>query len=172
MKRIRVLTVASVLAALSPLCAQDSTNAGAADKKPQVSVAQVAIAGSSGPVIVTNLKIKFTFVGIGFYNPSEYSETDMIPLDTGITVDLARIQEVTFIPREVKHDNRTERAVEVEIQLDTGATTKQRMKPPSSADVYLVGKTEFGGFKYCLNERGKSQTVKVTFQRQTSPVAQ
>lgn len=138
-----------------------------ARKYGQQSIAQVAV-GSNAPVAVSDLKMKFEYHGYGGYKPSDYSATEAIPLETGINVDFAKTDVVTFVPKPVEHRAKDhkwiETVVDVELKLVTGATIKQQLKPPESARVYLVGKTEFGDFKYLLNER-RSSTVTVTFQK-------
>jgi len=161
MRQPQVLAIGVALV-LASACAQANEKNGDLPTRKSELIAHVAV-GTNAPVCVANPQIDFKYGGSGIYNGSDYRATKLLPLTSGITVDLTKVRKIRFSPKKEKVRNRTEMGVEAELEMTTGTVLKEAVNRPVFGKAILIGETEFGGFRYQLNSED-SKPVEMKFE--------
>lgn len=102
------------------------------------------------PVLISDLKLDFSFRGMGVYYPRDYPTLTSIPLINGMMVDFDKIAEVTFMEKQEETNEKNDTFLKVDLLAIDGTRVKSVLKEPSRASVNLIGKSALGSFKQDL----------------------
>ena len=102
------------------------------------------------PVLISDVKLNFSFRGTGMYYLRDYPTLTSIPLINGMMVDLDKIAEVTFIKKQEETNEKNDTFIKVDLLAIDGTRVKSVLREPSRASVNLIGKSALGSFRQDL----------------------